>query len=103
MTNDVDEHLVALSNRFDRYAADWDEYARSGCDTDWGENVEETCLEAVSTALLEAAIAVRHRTKVGRAAKEKMLAHLERWAGSDSVPYSKDSNSRGGRLALSLM
>lgn len=99
---DADRCLQALSERFDRLAVEYDDYYANGRLTPWIENAEEICLGAAAGALIEAAIAIRHNTAAGREAKQRMLAHLERWAGSDSVPYSEDSGSRGGRLALSL-
>ncbi|MCJ2132780.1 hypothetical protein MKK69_01650 [Methylobacterium sp. J-026] len=94
--------MLALSERFDHVAVECDDYYANGHLTPWLENAEELCLGAAAAALIEAAIAIRHNTEAGRKAKQRMLAHLDRWVGSNSVPYSEDNTSLGGRLALSL-
>lgn len=99
---DNDALLVAIGVRFERHAAEAELYYADGRPSPQEEHVEETCLNAVGTALLEAAIGIRHQTQAGRAAKERMLAHIERWAGKDSLPYSEDPGSLGGRLTRSL-
>jgi hypothetical protein len=97
-----DALLVAIGALFERHAAEADLYYADGRPSPQEEHVEETCLDAVGTALMEAAIGIRHQAQAGRAAKERMLAHIERWAGKDSLPYSEDPGSLGGRLSRSL-
>lgn len=97
-----DALLVAIGARFERHAAEADLYYADGRPSLEEEQFEETCLDAVGAALMEVAIGIRHQTQAGRAAKERMLAHIERWAGEDSVPYADDDRSLGGRLPRSL-
>lgn len=98
----ADARLLAISAQFDRHAVEKDRISVSSNCTPLEEEFDEICLSAVGTALIEAAIEIRHRTRTGRAAKERMLAHIERWSDGDSVPYDQDHHSLGGRLFASL-
>lgn len=99
---DADACLVALCDRFERHAAQADKYYQSGCTGTSPEYVEEVCLAATERALVEAAASVRHRTSIGRDAKERMLAHLNRWAETTTAERPWDSDCYGDRLAWSL-